>query len=111
VEEAKDSDTVVTCIYCKQLVSGPAMKVDVTLGIIQAKGALGEHFETCSYFMDYSRRLKQVAEASAKRAMYNKNHMLQSRLTFGLKEKDVVANCLQVSTAFSENQTDTKEFM
>jgi hypothetical protein len=54
------------------------MKVDVTLGIIQAKGAIGEHFETCSYFIDYSRRLKKVAEAAAKRALHTENHVIQS---------------------------------
>ena len=87
------------------------MKVDVTLGIIQAKGAIGEHFETCSYFIDYSRRLKKVAEAAAKRALHTENHVIQSWLTFGLQEKDVIASCLQVSTVFSEKQSEVEEFI
>ena len=87
------------------------MKVDVTLGIIQAKGALGEHFETCSYFKEYSKRLHQVTEATAARALHNENHMLQSRLTFDLKAKDAVENCLKISTVFTENQNEVKDFM
>jgi hypothetical protein len=111
VEEAKDSDTVVTCTYCKQLVSGPTMKVDVSRGIIQAKGALGEHFETCSYFREYSKRLKHVAKAAAGRALHNENHVLQSQLAFGLKENDAIESCFQVSTAFTANQNEVREFM
>jgi hypothetical protein len=60
--------------------------------------------------MKYSMRLKQVAEAVAVRALH-KNNVLQSRLTFDLKAKDAVENCLKISTVFTENQNEVKDFI
>ena len=60
--------------------------------------------------MKYSMRLKQVAEAVAVRALH-KNNVLQSRLTFDLKAKDAVENCLKISTVFTENKNEVKDFM
>jgi hypothetical protein len=61
--------------------------------------------------MEYSKRLHQVTEATAARALHIKNHILQSRLTFGLKQKDAVESCLQISTVFTENQNEVQDFM
>lgn len=51
-------EVVTVCAYCTHEVIGPVATFKIATGIIQLEGAIYKHFTVCSYFIEYTDRLR-----------------------------------------------------